>query len=264
MSEVADMRTALRAQFGLLYACRRAHWLLLVPGFALLVALGAWITGSFPPIEFAERVTLSYAFNVLVGIGWGIGVWYGESTARREHLLALPADITDQEAMRVLAGALWLLLALAVTLAATLAATLLNGGEGQIAQLPTGGWLAVLTAPLLAYTLAAIASTGTRHAVRTVVAALVAFYIFSVIVVELYMARGSYDAVRQYGDISVMKALFAIGSTTQISYAAPGEPVSSVMRHELIMQPGWEVATALWWTIAIAGLLLVLLRRRNA
>jgi hypothetical protein len=264
MSEVAGMRTALGAQLGLLYACRRAHWLLLVPGFAALIAVAAWITGSFPPMQFAERVTLSYAFNVLVGLGWGLAVWYNESPTRREHLLAQPADITDQEGMRVLAGALWLLLVLAVTLAGTLAGTLLSGGEDEIAQLPSGGWLAVLTGPLLAYTLAAIASTGTRHAVRTVVAALAAFYVFSVIIVELYMARGSYDAVRQYGDITVMKALFAIGTITEVSYSAPGEPASSLMRHELIMQPGWEVAAALWWTIAIAGLLLVLWRRRSA
>ncbi|HEX6135661.1 MAG TPA: hypothetical protein VFZ24_16935 [Longimicrobiales bacterium] len=260
---------ALRAQLVLLVRVGRVRVLLTIA--ALAVLFSSYMIWRTPSEDFRILSFVLMEMQVLlvvIAAGWGIATWWHEPPARRDPMLALPVDLTQHELARIAAGALWLLVAFALTLAASVIVQASFGQMPVIRGVAPAAWIALFSGPLLAYLITVTASTGTRRSLELVLAGFVALSLAYGIVSGLAFERGGAGAVDRLSRYSLFMALGGVGTETvrTASYAPDGSTVQEQFRvvYGSYVDPHWYDASVLWWTLAGFALAFVLWRRRRA
>jgi hypothetical protein len=177
------------------------------------------------PIDFAPELSM---LPGIAGLLLPIGVWRGEDRFGAGLLWTLPVDRRHHALTRVCAGWVWLMAAVALFVLWLLAITLISGGnvtaESTISVLPSSVvpepgtldpaslesvrwaprpllWLVPFTAATGAYLLASAFALGTRHPIRWLVGAVLAFFAF------LGFAEATHSRVLLQGGNRVLVAL---------------------------------------------------------
>lgn len=260
---------ATRAQFLLLQRAGRVRMLIgaatlgvihsaVVEWFFASSAMSPVKPGGFPLLTMLGMI-------VIAGAAWGIATWWHEPPGRREHLLALPVDITTHELARIAAGALWLLTMIAATAAAAMIVQVIAGRADALGDLVPAAWLSLFSAPLLAYLLTVTVATATRRSIELVLAGVVFVMITYGLVVQYVVERQGVEAAFSVFRYSLFTALGGLGTqtTTTTTYARDGAMTHQyVVVHGAYMEPYWLGATMLWFAVAAIGLTFVLWRRR--
>lgn len=161
---------ATHAQWKFLLLSRRAPLLVATYALASLFIVGmsseiqrAWSTGIVSPAW--------PSVCAILGAAWGWLVWLDEGPSNRMYHWSLPVDVTLNDFARVLAGWLWLIIAVVVFEAGFLLAVVLGGAFPQehVANVSLWYWVSLLTAASLGYLSFAALATALDHAIETVV-----------------------------------------------------------------------------------------------
>src|SRR5690606_1568267 len=153
--------------------------------------------------------------------------------------------------------------------AATLAVQAAGGRIEATGNIAPQAWGALFSAPMLAYALAATASTATRRSIEMAVLGSVALGGMYLLVLRFWWVRTGADvmdvvALFEINRYSLFNALGGLGTTTTTHYSEV--TATSRVTHTSVvrgadMAPYWLNATLLWWAIALGALSFVLWRR---
>jgi hypothetical protein len=253
---------------------------ILLGGFCILAAATA--------IRFGERLDLDKeyllpALVVALLLPWA--VWKGNPPFGHAVLWTLPIRRQNAAIAKILAGAFWLMLAMALAMAALALMALATGGslgpeEMRLVAGPSGGlagaadvrwayplwmWLVPFGGALLAYLLSSAALVGLHHPVRWVAGAAVTIALIIVLVVNI----GPHSAIAE----AFYRAFLAFwGGTFGLDFALSGGSAALV---EEVRRPGgghvdfwselpsfgrWATALLAWLTGASLALALALRR----
>jgi hypothetical protein len=157
-------------QFVLLWQTRRAAVLAVLPGSLLLVELFAWrlrslepdgplSNGGVPTSIFASLLPLLIATAVL----WPLVVWRDETPAKRQYHWSMPVDVSAHDALRVAAGAVWLMIALGVFYLMGSVSAAAHGTSDMLRLLGPALPLSFVLVPVLVYLLVSALPLGTNR-----------------------------------------------------------------------------------------------------
>jgi hypothetical protein len=253
----------------------------LLAGFCILTAATA--------IRFEERLSLDEGFlypALVVALLLPWAVWKGNPPFGHAVLWTLPVRRQNAALAKIVAGALWLVLAMAVALASLSLMALATGGSLGIEEVrlvagASGGlagaaetrwatplwmWLVPFGAALLAYVVSSAALLGLHHPVRWVAGAAVAVALIVVLIINL-----GHDS--HVGQLAQRSFMVSWGGTFGVDFVLSG---GSAALQEDVVRPGvgyvdlWSAlpslgrwATALFAWLGAASLALALALRRH-
>jgi hypothetical protein len=253
----------------------------LLAGFCVLTAATA--------IRFQERLSLDEGFlypALVVALLLPWAVWKGNPPFGHAVLWTLPVRRQNAALAKIVAGALWLVLAMAVALASLSLMALATGGSLGIEEVrlvagASGGlagaaetrwatplwmWLVPFGAALLAYVVSSAALLGLHHPVRWVAGAAVAVALIVVLIINL-----GHDS--HVGQLAQRIFMVSWGGTFGVDFVLSG---GSAALQEDVVRPGvgyvdlWSAlpslgrwATALFAWLGAAFLALALALRRH-
>jgi hypothetical protein len=241
------LSAALRAQLVLLWRMRRVAFL-----FALLfgaLALIEFIVWRLNPNNVTSTGVVAEMLSLLVVAGgvWSLLVWRDEEPAKRHYHWSLPVDVTAHDAVRVAAGAAWLVAALLAFWAAVFVLAAVHGEVAYLRQLGTGQLLSFVLVPLLTYTLVSVLTVGTDRPLHWIVG-----LYFGLVIVMITADAAGVGA----GLIRLANAVFGPSPGLSLGFAftgvSRGYPVGS-----------WLSAWLFWLLIAAAGIAAVSAARRR-
>jgi hypothetical protein len=243
------------------------------------------------PIDFAPQLSM---LPGMAGLLLPIGVWRGEDRFGASFLWTLPVDRRRHALAKVCAGWVWLMAAVALFVLWLLALALISGGqiisESTIRVLPSSVvpapgmldpatlqsvrwmprpilWLVPFTAATAMYLLSSAFALGTRHPIRWLVGAVLAFFLV-LGVAEATSWRWLLQAANRvivaitdgpYGVDSVMTGRTeSLHTETTLS---TGEKVDVWRGLPNLGQ--WAIATLLWTGAAVAALWAAASRHRE-
>lgn len=262
-------------------------------GAAGLVTLGT----VFLVIDAAggdgRRIAFHPEYSVLpglLGLLFPVGVWLGNDRAGTGHFWTLPVDRRIHALVRVAAGWVWLIGAVALFVAWLLTLSFATGGNvlGEETRLvlpsfsfSTGAfepsavqgvqqtltallWLVPFTSATTAYLFANALALGTRHPARWIVVAVFVFFL-AVAIADAVQAASSLDRVLDAvlrGPYGIDALLTARTESLQVSATlTTGESV--VVWRALPSINHWVTATALWMSAGAVLLWLAASRHRE-
>lgn len=265
--------TALRAQVLLLHRSERVRMLVVAAGIgiALCVAVEFALARSGEDIRSGFVLLAVHGWIGAIAAAWGIVVWWQEAPARREHVLAAPADVTQQELARITAGGFWLIALLALTTTAAIVVQVAGGRATQLGIVTPGAWVALFSGPLLAYVLSATVATAARRSILSVVAGTLVLgavfaFTFARGMRSVLLDGGSHYTVLESLRYSLFNAVSGLSNITSTRITHVSDIQTSTVTARLYgesMQPYWLEASILWWSIAVVSLAFVLWRRRT-
>jgi hypothetical protein len=253
----------------------------LLAGFCILAAATA--------IRYGERLELDQGFlipAIVVALLLPWAVWKGNPPFGHAVMWTLPVRRQNAALAKIVAGALWLMLAMAVALASLSLMALATGGSvgeeevrwvagpaGKLAgaaqvlwATPLWMWFVPFGAALLAYLLSSSALVGLTHPVRWFAGAAVAVALVAVLVINL----GPHSHVARMFERTLITAW---GGTFGLDFALSGGSAALV---EDVFRPGaryvdlWSAlpspgrwATSLLGWLGGASLLVALALRRH-
>ncbi len=262
-------------------------------GAAGLVTLGTVFLVIDAAGDDGRRIAFHPEYSVLpglIGLLFPVGVWLGEDRAGTGFFWTLPVDRRLHALVRVVAGWVWLMGAVALFCAWLLTLTLATGGNvlgeetrlvlpsfsfstgafdpsavHRVQQTPTAlFWLVPFTAATTAYLFANALALGTRHPSRWMVGAVVAFFL-AVAIADAIQATSSLDRVLDAvfrGRYGIDTLLTARTESLQVSATlTTGESV--VVWRALPRINQWVTATALWLSAGAVLLWLAASRHRE-
>ena len=268
-------------------------WALIGAALAVLATIGitAGIMGDGDIIDFhPER----WVLPGLLGLLLAFAVWKGEERFGAAFLWTLPVERSRHALIRVSAGWVWLMAAVALFVLWLLALALVSGGhvlgEATLRFLPTAPqpgrpidpaavrtvpwmqepilWLAPFTGATAMYLVGSALALGTRHLLRWI-AAVVLCVVLIALAGELTGAEWLIFAPSRllssllYGEYG-LAALLTPG-TELVRMKATLPSGESVSLSSGVPDPGqWAVATALWLGIGVPALAAAAFRHRDA
>lgn len=256
-SRIALLEAA-RAQTTLLLRSRRPGFLLLGVGIVIIVAI-LYHTSTLDGWTPAVVVTPGwYDTLFLLGGVWGVLIWHEEGPKARWYHWSLPLDASVHDSARVLAGAVWLLAAVALFLVWVVGMSAATGHLPELLAVPTLTWAAFPTTALVGYLLLAALGTLTGKALEwgllSGVTLLVATFELAVenpdLPAVLRPVRGVLRAVflSDHGFLTVLH-----GMARRAQLEAAGGPVAAAGPSA---DPGtWLAATGLWLALGAGAVL---------
>jgi hypothetical protein len=212
-------------------------------------------------------------------------VWKGDPPFGRAFLWTLPVRRQHAAAAKVLAGALWLMVAMLVTLASLAFVSLATGGwigahwgrlvdtgSGEIATAakvpwttPFWGWVMPFTSALVLYTASSAAILGLRHPVRWVIGSIVAVtlaFTMAVAIDPRGLVEHGIDRFREMlwsGSVGLDFMLNGGEASLSRTIDRPG-PGSDILWSALPEAGRWATATLFWFGLALLALALAIRR----
>ena len=254
-----DLRTpfleGVRAQAALLFRSRRPGILLLVVAIVGVVSIlyhTSTLNGWTPAVMLTPGW---YSILFLLGGVWGVLVWHEEGPKARWYHWSLPLDASTHDLARVVAGAAWLMAAVALFLAYVLGMGVATGRVSELLGVPALAWVAFATSALLGYLLLASLATLTGKALEwgllSGVTLLVATFELAVenpdLPAVLRPVRAGLRAVflSDYGFLAVLH-----GMARRVQLQPAGGPGAGSS------DPGtWLTATGLWLAVGAGAVL---------
>jgi hypothetical protein len=238
-------------------------------------------------VRYGEELYLSPDLlqpTLMVALWLPYAVWKGDPIFGRAFLWTLPVRRQHAAAAKVLAGALWMTIAMLVTWAALALTAVMSGGSvgvEQVRLLDTGGGLATATklhwqtplwawmmpfgAALILYFASSAALLGLRHPIRWIVGTIVGTTLLIVLALSL-APHDTIDRVLQRIDDALWTGRLGFdhvltGGEARLSRIVdpPGKGVVRLWSG----MPGvvnWAVATMIWLTGALLALALAIRR----
>lgn len=262
-------------------------------GAAGLVTLGTVFLVIDAAGDDGRRIAFHPEYSVLpglLGLLFPVGVWLGNDRAGTGYFWTLPVDRRIHALVRVAAGWVWLIGAVALFVAWLLTLSFATGGNvlGEETRLvlpsfsfSTGAfepsavqgvqqtltallWLVPFTSATTAYLFANALALGTRHPARWIVVAVFVFFL-AVAIADAVQAASSLDRVLDAvlrGPYGIDALLTARTESLQVSATlTTGESV--VVWRALPSINHWVTATALWMSAGAVLLWLAASRHRE-
>lgn len=149
---VPSMLAVARQQFRLISASRRVPMLIvLLCGIPLI-----YNAYESAPYRFRSEDVLPFVTVLLASIAWPIMVWAGEAPARRSYHRTLPVDHIRHDLLKVLAGAVWLMLGVALVLSAFVLISWASGLGMVLSRVSPAAYINYFTGTLIIYLFASI------------------------------------------------------------------------------------------------------------
>lgn len=236
-------------------------------------------------LRYGERLDLEPVLlqpTLLVAVLLPFAVWKGDPVFGRAFLWTLPVRRHHAAAAKMLAGAVWLMVAMLVTLVSLALVALATGGsvgveEVRSLQAGSGGvarvawttplwmWLTPFGGVLLLYFFSSAALLGLRYPIRWFAGIAVAVTLFLILAASLtpdnrvehgveafremlWSSRYGFDFVINGGEATLSRALHGAGREPRIVWSAMPE----VGR--------WAAAMLVWFAAAMAALAIALRR----
>jgi hypothetical protein len=241
----------------------------------LIVFIDSWGDGQAANGMPAPPITM-----IALGALAPFAVWKGEQVFGGAHMWTLPVERRLHGLSRVLAGGVWLLVAVALIQLWMLAVSLATGGvvngeevrmlvgPGGVEDLtpvrwstPAWGWLTPFTTASICYLIGSAFILGVRHPLRWGVAAVAAFVGFAFITEEV-LSGGVLQSVFDFitdGPVGMNEAM-GIGVADEVE-RPDGTPLG--LWYKLPSLRGWAPAALAWATIASAMLWAAASRHRE-
>lgn len=245
--------TALRQQLRLLWVSRRPIFFaaILVGTLAMMRLILVW-AGDGTVLLFGRLTNLV----VFVSAAWALIVWRDDPPKNRRYHWSMPVDMAHHDLARVLAGAIWLLPALA---AFFVAGSLLALGEGQAAELGRAApmlALRLLIAPLLGYLLLAPIGVASNRPLEWVIG----------LFIGIQGLIGAGTLLDRSGTLlRIFEAVFGppwgLGWALAAPFSADGPGGGAGSAIDVLA--GWLPAVLLWLVITSAMVTLAAVRRRG-
>lgn len=189
-----------RNQFDLIDSSKR---------FPLLLAAlaGAAAVGMRFQMNLAEGV-FPYAPLLIVSVVWPLLVWRGEAPAQRTYHRTMPVNGIAHDLLKVAAGAVWLMLGIALILLVYLVTALLRDGAILLFELTPVAYLNFFTGPLLIYLLVSIIPILSNKPIEWIIGLAVAF-VAATLIFDIYMP-GLFGITWRYvvQDLALWDALY--------------------------------------------------------
>ncbi len=173
--------SAMRPQLGWLAVTRQQ---IIVIGSAphkiMLVFIGLAILQLFTSVNMrldlpdfranASGLLVVYLLSLFAAQLWAVSVWHQEGPSRRGYHWTLPVDRTRHDLLRVLAGAIWMIMVLLMLLAVGALIAPLFGGARLDTGLLDPVLLGFVSGPLIVYLLCSAAALRSDHPGRWIFA----------------------------------------------------------------------------------------------
>lgn len=240
----------LRQQMRLLWLSRRPQLLaaLMVGSFLMMRAV-VWWTNTRTGSMTLDAILFTQVTPLIMAIGgaWGIIVWRDDPPKHRRYHWSLPVDMTHHDLARVLAGALWLLAAIAVYFAV---GSMLALADGTAAELRHGAGFTALhyaLAPLLAYMLMSGFGVASNRPFEWALGLFFGLQLF----VALAMVLDRHSLIVRFFESAVFTGSWGLGAA--LSGWGPGSS----------SEGGGVPAVLLWLAIGTVLVALAAVRRRG-
>lgn len=241
-------------------AIRKEQWAFLAT-LALVVLLGIYsvLRGDHPVSPGTETLSYAPAATIpmtLVALLIPFGVWRASDRERRAYDWTMPVAQSTHTIIRMLAGWLWLMLAVVIYLAVLVLFQVimiaLHGGS-IIVDVPAWQWLVPFTAVSIAYLLTSTAVIGSAHPWRWIGWTIVG-YVIALLVLDVLKLHDISNALQQI-----------VNGYYGLSAAIFGDVGRHVERFGVLSEgpARWLGATLLWGVISVIGVWLAA-RRHSA
>jgi hypothetical protein len=231
-------------------------------GMVFVAILGAvWIVQALVALQArtysVHNASIEYAPAAAIPMWWiaafaPLAVWRGEERLRRMYLWSMPVDTTISALLKVFAGWIWVMAAVAVYLIFMNLITLTNGliaGDWPYSSARWWEWVVPFTAATITYLLGSALVVGSKYPVRWLAGIVAALWAIPV-VIAMFHAWSVEDLWGMmwsgWGGVTVV--LSARWTVERMQ----GQPVSLTQ---------WSASTALW--LGAATLILWLAARRR-
>ena len=225
LHEVPHWSVIARRQFSLLLESRRV-WILLalctVPTLLYELTLNSTSDGHAVFLSPTHPLVNVTAGLVLVAAIWPLLVWRGEPWGNRDYHSALPVERMTHDLLRVLSGAVWLMIGVSVSALLALFVTMhVHGGApiptsngGHVHYHPSAAfWGNFYLAPLIMYTFVSILPLAVRRPLEWIVAILAGFLFVVVAMPNLNRDIGERLFDFMYHPFGIFSALWGETST---------------------------------------------------
>ncbi len=224
------------------------------------------------PIGLQYPMVAVLSFLYVLSAAWPLLVWRDESWGKREYHWSLPVASSTHDLWRVVSGAAWLMVSIAVC--AVLGMTLIQLHGGAPVHLPNGSrvyfhpgapfWLSFFAGPLIIYTFASILPIALRRPMEwgaAIVGGFTLWMLASEITRSRWMSRWWYVAMTE-GPVSMERALGGGMSTQWNNFLSDSGWAMNRQPPVLEELAGWILSVALWLGLGVFGVVLAVRRRR--
>jgi hypothetical protein len=222
----------------------------------------------------ASRVPLldTIRFLILAGLLWPLLVWRGESHGKREYFWSLPVNHASHELLRVAAGGIVLVAAVAACALAGVLLGALHGGT--LVFLPDGShlhyqpgalfWLGFMTSPLIPYVLGSMLPLALRRPLEWLIA-IVGSWILLAGAAATFGQDGLFAVLTLPVDhtLGLQTALGGGAWTEYLEFLqSNGAQRLDMSAFERFTVARWALASSAWLALGVLGLLAATRRRR--
>jgi hypothetical protein len=213
-----------------------------------------------------SAVVVALPYMLWIAVGWALLLWWGEGRERRRYHWAMPVTHATHDLTRVLAGAIWL--AIAVTIYCVAGMLLArNDVAVSLSAYPLSLWLNIFSLPLLTYSIASIITLLANRPLEWAIGIAAVVAVLTAIAGQLVFQQLEAAAnALQPTAMSLLFGKFGVGTAFMGGWHAASLEALAPYRIDPPEWPGpslqrWLLATVVWGTIALLGVALAARKR---